>query len=233
MHDHVEVSKKMKIMIVEDDPTIGDMVGETIGKWGFETVKVVDFDQVLQLFLREKPHLVLMDINLPYYDGFYWCNKIREVSKVPMIFLSSRNTPMDMIMAMNMGGDDFIQKPFHTDVLMAKMNALLRRTYSYIEISTNVMEHDGIVLNLKDGEMFCGDMKADLTKNEFKILSILMKHKGTIISREKMMRSLWADESFVDDNTLTVNITRLRKKLAELGKENFITTKKGLGYIVQ
>jgi DNA-binding response OmpR family regulator len=116
---------------------------------------------------------------------------------------------------------------------MAKMNALLRRTYSYIEISTNVMEHDGIVLNLKDGEMFCGDMKAELTKNEFKILSILMKHKGTIISREKMMRSLWADESFVDDNTLTVNITRLRKKLAELGKENFITTKKGLGYIVQ
>ncbi|MDF2814069.1 MAG: DNA-binding response regulator [Paenibacillus sp.] len=223
----------MKIMIVEDDPTIADMVGETIGKWGFETVKVEEFDQVLQLFLREKPHLVLMDINLPYFDGFYWCNKIREISKVPMVFLSSRTTPMDMIMAMNMGGDDFIQKPFHTDVLMAKMNALLRRTYSYIEISTNVMEHDGIVLNLKDGEMFCGDMKAELTKNEFKILSILMKHKGTIISREKMMRSLWADESFVDDNTLTVNITRLRKKLAELGKENFITTKKGLGYIVQ
>jgi DNA-binding response OmpR family regulator len=223
----------MKILIVEDEPTIRDMVGETLGKWGIETIKLTDFDQVLHIFLRENPHLVLMDINLPAFDGFYWYNKIREVSKVPIIFLSSRNTPMDMVMSMNTGGDDFIQKPFYTDVLVAKINALLRRTYSYSEIQTHVLEHDGIVLNLNDGDIFSGEQKAELSRNEFKILHLLMQHKGTIVSREKVMRCLWEDESFVDDNTLTVNITRLRKKLAELGKESFISTKKGQGYIIQ
>lgn len=222
----------MKIMIVEDDPIICEMVAETIVKWGLQTVQVKDFSQVLQLFLQEQPHLVIMDINLPAFDGFYWCNQIREVSQVPLIFLSSRNTPMDMIMAMNMGGDDFIQKPFYTDVLMAKINALLRRTYSYMDTGTNVIEHDGVVLNVKDGDLICGDQKAELTKNEFKIIHSLMTNKGTIISRDRMMRLLWEDESFVDDNTLTVNITRLRKKLAELGKESFITTKKGQGYLI-
>jgi DNA-binding response OmpR family regulator len=222
----------MKIMIVEDEPTIRDMVGEALGKWGLEAVKATDFEQVLQLFLNEKPHLVLMDINLPAYDGFYWCNKIREVSKVPIIFLSSRNTPMDMVMSMNTGGDDFIQKPFYTDVLVAKINALLRRTYSYSDIESHVLEHDGIVLNLKDGNVFSGEQKAELSRNEFKILLLLMQHKGSIVSREKVMRCLWEDESFVDDNTLTVNMTRLRKKLAELGKESFISTKKGQGYMI-
>jgi DNA-binding response OmpR family regulator len=223
----------MKILIVEDEPTIRDMVGEALGKWGIESIKVADFDQVLHIFLRENPHLVLMDINLPAFDGFYWCNKIREVSKVPIIFLSSRNTPMDMVMSMNTGGDDFIQKPFYTDVLVAKINALLRRTYSYSEIQPQVLEHDGIVFNLNDGDIFSGEQKAELSRNEFKILHLLMQHKGTIVSREKVMRCLWEDESFVDDNTLTVNITRLRKKLAELGKENFISTKKGQGYMIQ
>ncbi|QGQ98876.1 DNA-binding response regulator [Paenibacillus psychroresistens] len=222
----------MKIMIVEDEPTIRDMVGEALGKWGIEAVLTIDFEQVLQLFLTEKPHLVLMDINLPAYDGFYWCNKIREVSKVPIIFLSSRNTPMDMVMSMNMGGDDFIQKPFYTDVLVAKINALLRRTYSYAEIESQALEHDGIFLNLLEGNMFSGEQKVELSKNEFKILLLLMQHKGVIVSREKVMRSLWEDESFVDDNTLTVNMTRLRKKLAELGKESFISTKKGQGYMI-
>ncbi|MFD2679466.1 response regulator transcription factor [Bacillus seohaeanensis] len=223
----------MKIMIVEDDPTIRDMLGETIKKWGFETTDLEEFDEVLQEFIKEKPHLLLLDINLPSFDGFYWCNKIREVSKVPIIFISSRNTPMDMVMAMNMGGDDFIQKPFYTEVLMAKINALLRRSYSYIDTQSNVLEHDGVVLNLKDWEISYGEAQIDLTKTEFIILHLLMQHKGTIVSRNKIMRSLWKDESFVDDNTLTVNITRLRKKLAELGKENFITTKKGEGYIIQ
>jgi DNA-binding response OmpR family regulator len=223
----------MKIMIVEDDPTIRDMLGETIKKWGFETFKLEEFDEVLQKFLQENPHLLLLDINLPAFDGFYWCNKIREVSKIPIIFISSRHTPMDMIMAMNMGGDDFIQKPFDTDVLMAKINALLRRSYSYIDTQSNVLEHDGVVLNLKDWEISHREEKVDLTKTEFIILKLLMQHKGAIVSRNKIMRSLWKDESFVDDNTLTVNITRLRKKLAELGKENFITTKKGQGYIIQ
>ncbi len=222
----------MKIMLVEDDGTIRDTVAEALGRWGFEVAVVEDYDAVLTLFVNHNPHLVLMDINLPSFDGFYWCGKIRELSKVPIIFLSSRNTPMDMVMSMNMGGDDFVQKPFYTDVLIAKINALLRRTYSYMDASVNVMEHDGIVLNLKDGDVGLGDRRLELTRNEFKILSILMRHQGAVVSREQMMRGLWEDESFVDDNTLTVNITRLRKKLAELGKEQFIATKKGQGYMI-
>ena len=223
----------MKIMIVEDEPIIRDMIGESIRKWGYETIILDDFSQVLEIFLKENPHLVLMDINLPVYDGFYWCNKIRDISKVPIIFISSRNTPMDMVMSMNMGGDDFIQKPFYEEVLIAKIKALLRRTYSYTETVATIIEHDGIMLNLNNGDVFYGDKKAELTKNEFKILNILMQNKGSVVSREKIMRSLWEDESFVDDNTLTVNIARIRKKLAELGKENYITTMKGEGYIIR
>lgn len=223
----------MKIMIVEDEPIIRDMIGESIRKWGYETIILDDFSQVLEIFLKENPHLVLMDINLPVYDGFYWCNKIRDISKVPIIFISSRNTPMDMVMSMNMGGDDFIQKPFYEEVLITKIKALLRRTYSYTETVATIIEHDGIILNLNNGDVFYGDKKAELTKNEFKILNILMQNKGTVVSREKIMRSLWEDESFVDDNTLTVNIARIRKKLAELGKENYIATMKGEGYIIR
>lgn len=223
----------MKIMIVEDEPTIRDMLGETIKKWDFEVVKLEEFDKVMQEFLSEKPQLILLDINLPLFNGYHWCNKIREVSKVPIIFLSSRNTPMDTVMAMNMGGDDFIQKPFDTDVLLAKINALLRRSYSYTDIEPNVLEHDGIILNLKDWDLFYGEKNVELTKTEFIILKLLMQQKGTVVNRKKVMRNLWKDETFVDDNTLTVNITRLRKKLTELGKESFITTKKGEGYIIQ
>ncbi|HOA80143.1 MAG TPA: response regulator transcription factor [Defluviitaleaceae bacterium] len=223
----------MKIMIVEDEPIIRDMIGESIRKWGYETIILDDFSQVLEIFLKENPHLVLMDINLPVYDGFYWCNKIRDISKVPIIFISSRNTPMDMVMAINMGGDDFIQKPFYEEVLITKIKALLRRTYSYTETDATIIEHDGVILNLNNGDVFYGDKKAELTKNEFKILNILMQNKGTVVSREKIMRSLWEDESFVDDNTLTVNIARIRKKLAELGKENYIATMKGEGYIIR
>lgn len=220
-------------MIVEDDQTIRDMLAENMEKWGFDIAKPVVFDNVFEEFLQEKPHLILLDINLPFFDGFYWCNKIREVSKVPIIFLSSRNTPMDMVMAMNMGGDDFMQKPFYTDVLMAKINALLRRSYSYIDTDSNVLEHDGVVLNLKDWDVLYEDERVNLTKTEFTILHLLMRHKGTIVSRNKIMRMLWKDENFVDDNTLTVNVNRLRKKLAGLGKDSFITTKKGEGYLIQ
>ncbi|KAB3530289.1 response regulator transcription factor [Alkaliphilus pronyensis] len=223
----------MKIMIVEDEPTIRDMLGESIRKWGYETIIFDDFNQVLEVFLKEKPHLVLMDINLPVFDGFHWCNKIRDVSKVPIIFISSRNTPMDMVMSMNMGGDDFIQKPFYEEVLIAKIKALLRRTYSYTETISTIIEHDGIMLNLNNGDVYYDDQKAELTKNEFKILNILMQNKGSVVSREKIMRSLWEDESFVDDNTLTVNIARIRKKLTDLGKENYIATMKGEGYIIR
>lgn len=220
----------MKIMIVEDDAAIREAVAEALGRWGFETVVADDYAAVTATFLLTQPQLVLMDINLPAFDGFYWCRQIRELSTVPILFLSSRSTPMDMVMSMNMGGDDYIQKPFYTDVLVAKINALLRRTYSYADSGVSVLEHDGVVLNLKDGDAVCGGRKAELTRNEFKILLTLMQRKDEIVSREQLMRSLWEDESFVDDNTLTVNITRLRRKLDELGKPDFVQTKKGLGY---
>ncbi|WP_135549050.1 response regulator transcription factor [Paenibacillus cymbidii] len=223
----------MKIMLVEDDRTIADLVAETLSKWGFATVLATDFERVLPTFLAERPQLVLMDIGLPYYDGFYWCDRIREVSSVPIMFLSSRTTPMDMVMAMNRGGDDYVQKPFYTDVLLAKINALLRRAYAYVGTEADVLEHNGVALHVLSGQVVAGGGKTELTKTECVIMQQLMRSKGAIVSRTSLMRRLWEDESFVDDNTLTVNIARLRKKLAELGQEDFIATRKGQGYIVE
>lgn len=221
-----------KIMIVEDDEKMREIILQNIVKWGFEGYCAQDFNKVFEEFTKYSPHLVLMDINLTSFDGFYWCGKIREVSKVPIIFISSRNTNMDIIMAVNMGGDDFIQKPFSLEVLMAKINALLRRTYNYTNAFSNMLEHDGVVLNLKDSTVLFKDKKMDLTKNEFKILYTLMRDTGAIVSRDNIMRALWEDESFVDDNTLTVNINRLRKKLEDLGLVDYIQTKKGQGYVI-
>ncbi|ALZ64110.1 MULTISPECIES: response regulator transcription factor [Bacillus] len=222
----------MKVLLVEDEPTIRETVADELEKWGFKVWTSTNFEHILNDFLAQSPQLVLLDINLPYFDGFYWCRKIREVSKVPIIFLSSRDNPMDMVMAMNMGGDDFMQKPFYTDVLVAKIQALMRRTYSYTQTETNVVEYEGVVLNLQSGEVTYHNQILELTKNEFKILQILMQNIGSIVSRDNIMRKLWENESFVDDNTLTVNVARVRKKLAELGKEEFIHTKKGQGYII-
>ncbi|MGH1286488.1 response regulator transcription factor [Bacillus wiedmannii] len=222
----------MKVLLVEDEPTIRETVADELGKWGFEVWASTNFEHILNDFLAQSPQLVLLDINLPYFDGFYWCRKIREVSKVPIIFLSSRDNPMDMVMAMNMGGDDFVQKPFYTDVLVAKIQALMRRTYSYTQTETNVVEYEGVILNLQTGEVTYHNQILELTKNEFKILQMLMQNIGAIVSRDNIMRKLWENESFVDDNTLTVNVARVRKKLAELGKEGFIHTKKGQGYII-
>jgi len=219
-------------MVVEDDKTIKNIILENIVRWGFTPIDIDDYGEVFNTFVKEEPHLVLLDINLPSYDGFYWCNKIRTVSKVPIVFISSRNSNMDIVMAMNMGGDDFVQKPFSMEVLMAKINALLRRTYDYTNVESSIIEHRTVVLNLKDNNLIYNDKKVELTKNEFKILYILMKNNGTIVSREKIMRKLWEDESFVDDNTLTVNINRLRKKLSDIDLENFIETKKGQGYVI-
>lgn len=221
-----------KIMIVEDDQKMREIILNNIIKWGFQGSCVKDFNNVFDEFIKYEPHLILLDINLISYDGFYWCSKIREVSKVPIIFISSRNTNMDIIMAMNMGGDDFIQKPFSLEVLMAKMNALLRRTYNYTNSSSNIIEHKGVVLNIKDNSVIFKEKKLELTKNEFKILYTLMKDNGEIVSRDRIMRALWEDESFVDDNTLTVNINRLRKKLEDLELNDFIQTKKGQGYVI-
>lgn len=221
-----------RILIVEDDPKMRGIILENIVRWGFDGRYVQDFNNLFNEFTKFEPHLVLMDINLTAYDGFYWCGRIREVSKVPIIFISSRSTNMDIIMAVNMGGDDFIQKPFSLDVLMAKINALLRRTYNYANAFSNIIEHKGVVLNIKDSTVLFKDKKLELSKNEFKILYTLTKEKGEIVSRDKIMRALWEDESFVDDNTLTVNINRLRKKLEDLGLVDYIQTKKGQGYII-
>jgi DNA-binding response OmpR family regulator len=221
-----------KIMIVEDDVRIKEILLENVVRWGFEGKTVENFNDVFVEFSKYSPHLILMDINLPFFDGFYWCNKIREISKVPIIFVSSRNNNMDVIMAINMGGDDFIQKPFSLEILMAKVNALIRRTYSYANAETNVLEYKAIVLNMKDNSVFFKDKRSELSRNEFSILYLLMKNNGNLISRDKIMRSLWEDESFVDDNTLTVNINRLRKKLADIELEDLIKTKKGQGYII-
>lgn len=222
-----------KILIIEDDVKIRDIILENIQKWGYEGHIVEDFNKVMESFAEYQPHLVLMDINLPAFDGFYWCGRIRGVSKVPILFISSRNSNMDIIMAVNMGGDDFVQKPFSLEVLLAKVNALLRRTYSYVDTETSVLEHNGVVLNLKDSSVEYQQHKLELTKNEFKILYTLLKSSGRVVSREEIMRNLWEDESFVDDNTLTVNINRLRKSLEDMGLADFVKTKRGQGYIIQ
>jgi DNA-binding response OmpR family regulator len=221
-----------KIMIVEDEKTIRDLIREELQKWKFDAYGVTDFNDVLEDFQKEEPQLVLLDINLPVFDGYYWCQKIREISKVPIIFLSSRNTNMDMIMAMNMGADDFVTKPFQIDVLIAKINALLRRSYNYSEVGSEIMSHNGITLNVDNGSMEINDQIIDLSKNEYRLLYILMKKHGKILTREKLLRALWEDERFVDDNTLTVNINRLRKKIEQAGINGYIETKVGQGYIV-
>lgn len=222
-----------KVLIVEDDVKIRDIILENMQKWGYEGMIVEDFDKVMERFAEYQPQLVLMDINLPAFDGFYWCGKMREISKVPILFISSRNSNMDIIMAVNMGGDDFVQKPFSLDVLLAKVNALLRRTYAYMDVEASVLEHQGVVLNIKDSCVLYQNQKLELTKNEFRILYILMKNSSKIVSRDEIMRKLWEDESFVDDNTLTVNINRLRKDLGDMGLDDFIKTKRGQGYIIQ
>lgn len=221
-----------KILIVEDDPKMEGIIKENLERWGYQGLAVQDFSHVFEEYFHRKPDLILMDINLPYYDGFYWCEKIRQVSKLPIIFISSRSNNMDIIMAVNMGGDDYITKPFSLEILMAKIQALLRRSYSYQRAESHMIEVHGAMLNLNQSTLSYQDHTVDLTKNEFKILQILMHNQGIIMSRDKIMRSLWEDESFVDDNTLTVNVNRLRKKLSDIGLEDFIGTKKNQGYLI-
>ncbi|ETT86883.1 response regulator transcription factor [Viridibacillus sp. FSL R5-0477] len=223
---------KFNIMIVEDEQKIAQMIEENLIKWGYDVFSIKDFQKVEEEFLSVKPHLVLLDINLPYYDGFYWCEKIRKYSNVPIVFVSSRNEKMDVMMAINMGGDDFIQKPFSMDILVTKINAIVRRTYTYLSPSLDVLKHNDLTLNLKNSTVKFGEQESELTKNEFKILTVLFENKNEIISRDELMRALWEDESFIDDNTLTVNINRLRRKLTDMGVEDYIQTKKGQGYML-
>lgn len=221
-----------KILIVEDDLIIAKTVKNHIKSWGFEVECVNDFKDVLATFVSYDPQLVLLDITLPFFNGYHWCSEIRKVSKVPIIFISSASDNMNIVMAMNMGGDDFIAKPFDLNVLTAKVQALLRRTYDFTG-QTNLLEHKGLILNISDSTLNFNDRKIELSKNENKIMQILLENKGKAVSRDTIMTRLWETDSYIDDNTLTVNITRLRKKLQEAGLSNFIATKKGVGYMVE
>lgn len=221
-----------KVLIVEDDEVISGEVKRHLEKWGYEVECVTDFTTVDKQFVKFSPQLVIMDIGLPFFNGYHWCSEIRRLSKVPIIFLSSASDNMNIVMAMNMGGDDFITKPFDLEVLSAKVQAMLRRAYAF-QTQTGLLEHKGVILNLLDTSLKIGEKKVELTKNEFRILEILFTNKGKVVSREQMMKRLWDSECFVDDNTLTVNITRIRKKLDEAGVQEFITTKKGMGYLLE
>lgn len=221
-----------RIMIIEDDITIAKTMKDYLSRWDYDVIYLSDFKNITEQVIRFEPHLILLDIMLPYYNGFHWCAEIRKISKVPIIFISSANDNMNIVMAMNMGGDDFITKPFDLDVLIAKVKALLRRTYSF-QGQANYLEHNGVLLNLRDTTLSHKDKKIELTKNEYRILQILMENIGSVVLRDEIMQWLWEDDNYVDDNTLTVNINRLRKKLNGIGLDNFIKTKKGLGYMVE
>ncbi|MDR2889175.1 MAG: response regulator transcription factor [Lachnospiraceae bacterium] len=224
-----------KILIVEDDTVIAAEMSKHLFRWGYEVEMVTEFMDVYSHFGRFVPHLVLMDINLPFFNGFYWCSEIRRDSQVPILFLSSAGDNMNIVMAINMGGDDFVTKPFELEVLSAKIQALLRRTYTFGSGEAGVVRtltHREVVLNLEDASLVYQGSKAELTKNEFRIMQVLMEQHGRIVSREMLMKRLWDDELFVDDNTLTVNITRIRRKIEELGVVDLIRTQKGMGYVI-
>lgn len=221
-----------RIMIVEDDSTITEALKRHLEGWDYETVIAEDFKNIMAEFTRVEPDLVLLDIGLPFYNGFYWCTQIRQVSDVPIIFISSASDNMNIVMAMNMGGDEFIEKPFDLHVVTAKVQALLRRTYSY-RGSASLMEYKGCILNLADATVTYQDRKTDLTKNEFKIFQCLLENAGKIVTRDEIIARLWESDAFIDENTLTVNVARLRKKLAQIGLEEAVVTKKGIGYMVE
>lgn len=218
-------------MIVEDDQTIASILARELEKWSYESVLVDDFTQVMDVFHREMPQLVLLDIQLPAFNGYYWCQEIRKVSQVPIIFISSRSENMDIVMAIQMGADDYIQKPFDLTVTLAKIQALLRRTYDFTE-KDNYLRVGEVVLRAGESKLIYKEAEIDLTRNELRTLELLFQHKNDYVSREAIMVHLWEDESFIDDNTLAVTITRLRKKLKNMGLEQLIVTKKGLGYSV-
>ena len=222
----------MKIFVVEDDAVIASAVKRSVEAWGCGCRVAQDFRAVLQEFVAYDPQLVLMDITLPFYNGYHWCSEIRKLSKVPVMFLSSASDNMNIVMAMNMGGDDFIAKPFDLDVLTAKVQALLRRTYDFAPAEP-VLSHRGAVLQTGGQSLLVNGEKLPLSKNEYRILWTLLKEKGKIVSRERLMEALWQTDSFVDENTLSVNMARLRKKLDGAGLAGFIATRVGAGYLVE
>ncbi len=228
--DNMKVVVKLyKVFIVEDDDIISRTVKKHLESWDYKVMCAKSFTSVLHDFAEFNPHIVLMDIKLPVHNGYYWCGEIRKVSKVPVVFLSSASDNMNIIMAMNMGADDFIVKPFDLDVLTAKVQAMLRRSYDF-KGQTNIIEHNGVMLDLAEAAVVYNNSKASLTKNELKILQILMENNGKTVSRSYLMEKLWESDSYVDENTLSVNVNRLRKTLEGIGIHEFILTKKGIGY---
>lgn len=221
-----------RILVVEDDEVIAGAIAKSVAKWGYEVECVSDFQDVLGHFVRFDPQLVLLDLSLPFYNGFHWCSEIRKLSKVPIIFISSASDNLNIVLAMNMGGDDFIVKPFDLTVLAAKIRALIRRTYDFAG-QTNLLEHRGAILNIGEGTLTYQGEKVQLTRNEHRILQLLLENKGQVVSRDALMNHLWETDSYIDDNTLTVNVTRLRRKLEAVGLEDFIVTKKSMGYLVE
>ncbi len=221
-----------RILIVEDDMTIAEILAGHLKKWDYDVRYVEDFKNIMTDFMEFDPQLVMLDIALPFFNGFHWCQEIRKVSEVPIVFLSSLDDNMNIVMAMNMGGDDFIEKPFDLNVVTAKVQALLRRAYSF-HGSANILEYADVMLNLSDATVLYRNEKLELTKNEFRILQILFERAGKIVSRDEIIERLWDSDEFIDDNTLTVNVARLRKKLESAGIANLIRTKKGIGYMVK
>lgn len=221
-----------RLLIVEDEEGIASAIEAQAKMWNIESRVVTDFRSVTKDFADFQPHIVLMDISLPFYNGYYWCEEIRKVSKVPVIFISSAGDNMNIVMAMSMGADDFITKPFDMGVLMAKIQAMLRRTYDFA-VNSSVIEHRGALLNTANNTLLFNNEKIELSKNEYRILLTLLENKGKVVSRERLMEALWKTDSFVDENTLSVNVNRLRKKLDGAGLQDFIMTKFGVGYIVE
>lgn len=218
-----------RIYIVEDDDIIARSMKRHLEGWDYEVKCALDFSKIMTEFSEYSPQLVLMDVKLPFYNGYYWCSEIRRVSKVPVIFVSSASDNMNIVMAVNMGGDDFVAKPFDLDILTVKIQALLRRTYDFAGQSS-LLQHHGVILNLSETTLVYQDHKVELTKNEVRILQVLMENKEKAVSRDTLMTRLWESDSYVDENTLSVNVNRLRKKLEGIGLTDFILTKKGIGY---
>ena len=221
-----------RILIIEDDRGIAEAIKFQAEQWELQAFCLTDFRNAMAEFARIDPHLVLIDIGLPFFNGYHWCGEIRRVSQVPILFVSSASDNMNIVMAMNMGGDDFIAKPFDLNVLLAKIQAILRRTYDFAAPAPT-LEHRGAELNTADASLTYQGQRIELTKNDYRILQTLLERKGSVVSRETLMEKLWETDSFVDENPLTVNIARLRRKLEAAGLPDYITTKKGLGYLIE
>ena len=221
-----------RILVIEDDFSLAQIIKRQIESWGHDVQLITDFQHVIPAFVEYDPHMVLVDVMLPFFNGYHWCSEIRKISSVPVVFLSSASDNMNIVMAMQMGGDDFISKPVDLSVLTAKIQATLRRAYDFSG-KTALLEHAGAVLNLNDSSLSFQGQRIELTRNEFRILQTLMEQKGKIVSRDQLMTRLWQDDCYVEENTLTVNVTQLRKKLEAAGLENYISTKVGSGYIIE